>query len=163
MKPINDFEDLYGITENGTIISLRTGRKLKPFSNGHYLSVRLYKNSIKIDKRVHRLIAEAFIPNPQNLPQINHKDGNKLNNNISNLEWCTPSQNQKHAFKTGLQNNHNYENNPCVKLTKENVIQIKNLYQKYTRGKYTQKKLAEMHGVTQACISSIINNKHYIF
>ena len=53
--------------------------------------------------RVHRIIAETFIPNPQNLPCVNHKDGNKLNNDMNNLEWCTQSENVTHSFATGLQ------------------------------------------------------------
>lgn len=67
-----------------------------------YLFVVLYKNGEGKSKNVHRLIAEAFIPNPNNLPQVNHKDGNKCNNTIENLEWCTASYNVKHAFDNGL-------------------------------------------------------------
>ena len=55
------------------------------------------------NRNVHRLIAETFIPNPDNLPCVNHKDGNKLNNAVDNLEWCTHSENTLHAFRTGLQ------------------------------------------------------------
>ena len=67
-----------------------------------YLTVSLCKNGKKKSFRVNRLVAIAFIDNPDNKPQVNHKDGNKENNTVDNLEWCTCSENQIHAFKTGL-------------------------------------------------------------
>lgn len=83
---------------------------VQPYINNKgYLCVNLYKNS-KVHKfQVHRLIAIYFIPNPSNLPCVNHIDGNKLNNSISNLEWCTHQQNMQHAWDTGL-SNHRYVN-----------------------------------------------------
>jgi hypothetical protein len=71
-------------------------RILKPI-NHLYFYVALSSNSKVYKKSIHRLVAETFIPNPNNLPQVNHKDGNKHNNNVDNLEWCTPKENTRHA------------------------------------------------------------------
>ena len=66
------------------------------------MQVRLNNKYITKSKRIHRLVAQAFIPNPNNYPQINHIDGNKSNNAVDNLEWATPKENMTHAFLTGL-------------------------------------------------------------
>lgn len=104
-KDIKEYEKTYQISDFGRVKSLKFGKekilKLKKNSGG-YLEVLLYGKQSKKTYRVHRLVAEAFIPNPNNLPEVNHIDGNKENNNIYNLEWVTGSENKKHAYKTGL-------------------------------------------------------------
>ena len=70
--------------------------------NKGYLCVDLYKNGKRSTKKVHRLVADAFIPNPKRKPCVNHKDGNKLNNSFDNLEWVTSKENCRHAWKNGL-------------------------------------------------------------
>lgn len=79
-------------------------KKLKPeLTKVGYLRVLLISpTNERKHKSVHRLVAETFIPNPNKLPQVNHKDGNKLNNHISNLEWCDSTHNNRHALATGL-------------------------------------------------------------
>lgn len=121
-KDIKNFEKLYQVSNYGNVRSLdttinckgakgidthlRKGRILKQTKGStKYYNVNLSKNGkIKL-KRVHRLVAEAFISNPNNYPCINHKDGNKLNNNVENLEWCSYSYNNKEAYRIGLKQN----------------------------------------------------------
>jgi hypothetical protein len=91
----------YYITKDSKIWSNYTKKYLK-FSNGDYCKVGITHNNKRYTTFVHVLIAEAFIPNPNNFSVVNHIDGNKRNNNISNLEWCTSSWNSKHAYSTGL-------------------------------------------------------------
>jgi hypothetical protein len=74
-----------------------------------YLNLRISTNNIKENLRIHRVVAESFICNSENKPQVNHKDGEKSNNNMSNLEWSTNSENQKHAVDLGLRVHHSGE------------------------------------------------------
>lgn len=101
MKDIRGFEGLYAVTSCGRVWSYRRKKFLKPhtYSNG-YLYVDLSKNGKHNLRRVHRLVAEAYIPNPDNLPQVNHKDEIKTHNWINNLEWCDAKYNVNYG--TGI-------------------------------------------------------------
>lgn len=109
-KPIKDYEGLYEVSNLGNVKSLSkirgralTGeRLLKSHIVNGYVMVTLCKDSKPFNASVHRLIAEAFIPNPENKETINHIDGNKQNNSIDNLEWATQRENNIHAYRTGL-------------------------------------------------------------
>lgn len=87
-KSIDSFPDYY-VSNLGRVYSNKSNKFLSPKSNNGYLSVGLSKDGIVKLKRIHRLVATAFIPNPNNLPCINHKDENPSNNTVDNLEWCT--------------------------------------------------------------------------
>ena len=87
----------------GEIMVADTGKLARIMDNGHgYKQVQIMRNNKRYTRYVHRLVAECYLNNPENLPEINHKDGNKANNAVDNLEWCNRSQNQRHAYKTGL-------------------------------------------------------------
>ena len=117
IKAIPDYEGLYEASSKGGIRSIDRiikttsgyskffkGKEIykAPNKNVHYFMVTLWKNNIADNQYVHRLIAKTFIPNPENKLEVNHIDGNRQNNNILNLEWCTRSENIDHAIKTDL-------------------------------------------------------------
>ena len=102
---IDNIETDYEINELGEIYSYKTNKILSgSILNTGYRMVHLTINGQKKSYAVHRLVAEAFIPNPENLPVVHHKDGNKLNNNVENLEWVSQSQNRIHAIQTKTSN-----------------------------------------------------------
>lgn len=97
-RDVPGYEGLYEVSNLGRV--RRNGRILRPYKDTWgYLSVSLSKNGIRRIVSVHRLVAQSFIPNPNNYPQINHRDENKTNNAISNLEWCTCEYNQNYGTR----------------------------------------------------------------
>lgn len=120
-KSINGFDKGYMISSTGRI---RDGEKILPLRKHHrgHLRVELLKNG-KIKKiRVHRLVAEAFIPNPNNYPVVNHKDGNMENNNVTNLEWCTQQYNVLEGLRLNPVKNKSYPLKALNKITMEEKI-----------------------------------------
>lgn len=100
MKDIKNYEGLYAVTEDGQVYSYRRKKYLKPALIGHgYLRVCLCKGQEKKNFFIHRLVAEAYLPNPNNLPEVNHKDENKLNNCVENLEWLTSKENANYGTR----------------------------------------------------------------
>lgn len=104
-KPVVGYEGLYEVSNIGRVKGINTYSHKEPIilsqckRKDGYLSVRLSKNNISKSKTVHRLVAMAFIPNPDNLEMVNHKDENKANNKVDNLEWCTRAYNQKYSIR----------------------------------------------------------------
>lgn len=120
-KDIPGFEGLYQISNLGRVKSLpkMAGRRFQDEHmialvdvSGGYVGVQLYKNGKGKRYSLHRLVATSFIDNPENFPQVNHVDGNKKNNCVTNLEWCTAKENIRHAWDTGLHPHYSGEKAP---------------------------------------------------
>jgi len=158
--PCPGFETSYEVSNYGQVRSIdryiyRRNGLVKgqlihfDFNKKGYPQLRLYNKNKKYVRNQHRLVALAFIPNPNNLPQVNHIDGNKMNNHISNLEWCTNSDNMKHAYKLGLKCSKG-ENNSNSKITDNQVTQIKLIYNTGKSSKYISEDLnVKLHIVRQ--------------
>ena len=142
--------DDYDITRDGKIISKKSGKEIKPQPNGKgYLRVGIGGKLMF----VHRLVAERYVPNPDNKSQVNHKDGNKSNNNADNLEWATNQENRNHAVKNGLHT----KGDQCSwsKLTQKAVDFIRE------HTEYNSKELAEIFNVSDSHIREIRRNESW--
>ena len=101
-RDVPGYEGLYKAGTNGHVIGIKSGKTLRQTSQRGYTYVKLYKDSVGKTIRVHRIIAMTFIPNPENKPQVNHKNGIKSDNRSENLEWVTQTENLRHAYVNGL-------------------------------------------------------------
>ena len=153
LKELEDFPN-YSVDTEGNVYSKKRsgskGGKLKPFNARHgYQGVQLWKNNECTTSLVHRLVAQAFIPNPKNKPQVNHKDGDKTNNKVNNLERCTYQENRKHAVEElGL--SFKGELNYNAKLNKQSVEDIRK-----RKGKQYAKDVAAIYGISRQWVNEI--------
>ena len=158
-KEIEGFEG-YHISNLGRVKSFKRYAEGKIMSlnmtkQGYY-HVILYSNKILKGMKVHRLVASAFIPNPENKPQVNHIDGDKSNNCVNNLEWSTASENQFHAIELGLSTSCKGMKHGRSKLTEELVIEI------LERGKWSSyETIAKYYGVDRKTIEDILKRKRW--
>lgn len=160
-RSINMYEGKYEISSLGRVrsISSSRGKILKQGINkGGYLHVGLFHKGFASTQKIHRLVAIAFLPNSNFYIAVNHVDGDKKNNCVSNLEWCTNSENTIHAFKIGLMKGLKGSNNPMSKLTEVEVREIRLLY---STNKFTLLELGSRYNVKYNTISRIINYKVY--
>lgn len=139
----------YQVSNLGNVFSVYSGMQLKPFMNDRYLVVDLFAYTVRQRIAVHRMVAIAFIENPDNKEYVNHIDGNKLNNCVDNLEWVTASENSIHAVATGL--SPIGEAKTLAKLTEKDVLEIQAAFEAGEKDFV----LAEKYGVTSGVISSI--------
>lgn len=161
-KPLENYEGLYEISNLGRVKALvKRGlnrelirRSFKDVSTG-YKTIQFTKNNVPLTLRVHRLVAKAFIPNPDNKPVVNHKDGDKMNCAASNLEWMTYSENTLHSFKNGLQKKIFGDKNYITKIKDQDVLKIRELI---NQGE-TNKEIAKIYAVNPSQISRIKNGK----
>lgn len=137
---------------NGMIRFYDTLIKTNRIDSKGYCTIMLhFKNERKhLDLRVHRLVALAFIPNPENKPCVNHINGIRTDNRVENLEWCTYQENTAHAFNRGM------IRNPSIKMTQCNVDEIRLLY---SSGNYSCREIGLMFGLKQMAVNNIINYK----
>lgn len=118
--------DRYFVTETGVLVNHETNKELKwKISDTGYPLYTMQVDHVKHERYVHRLLAEAFIENPESKPHVNHIDGNKANFELSNLEWCTPKENAEHASKNNLLKVG--EEHPFAKITEKEALEVKRL------------------------------------
>lgn len=170
-KPITGYEQFYEVSNLGkvrcverlivmpTYTYIKKSKELTQFKDGRgYLHVKLYDGSGNPKSwTTHRLVALTFIPNPENKSSINHINGNKLDNRLENLEWCTHAENMKHASKLNSWDKSRYvgENNDLSKLTNEQVLTIREEYKNGVK----RRELSNKFQTTFSNICNIVERK----
>lgn len=158
-KDIEGYEGIYQVSNLGRVKSfdtkdklgrIRTGRVLKPLKHTlGYLNIGLYKNNTVSKKLIHRLVAQSFIPNPENKPEINHIDEDKTNNNINNLEWSTRKENCNHGT-----------HNERMRKTLSIPILAINLKTGVVEEFYGANECATQLGLNQSHITSVLKGRY---
>lgn len=181
-KDITDYEGMYQVSDQGKVRGLnRTairGNKIirvkgmqlaeRPNDKG-YLTVSLCKKGVRQNYYIHRLVAISFIPNPDHLPEVNHKNGNKKDNRVTELEWATTSANIQHAHDTGLNKGRKGVKNRADYVSGTEVkVAYYDKYGNYIKTFESQGQAARELGIKQSCISQSIHSnvtkpRKYIF
>ena len=155
-KDIKGYEGLYQVGSFGNVKSLRKGRLLKPHNRNGYLHAILCKNGTHKTQKIHRLVGKAFIPNPENKREINHKNSIRDDNKVQNLEWCTRKENVRHSWRVGTSTKHFGTKSNGSKLTEKQVLEIRT---KHIPHKYCAWQLAEEYGISTVNVYSILWRK----
>lgn len=152
MKIIKGFSN-YAVSADGNVYNIETGRKLKPIKRNGYLHVGLYTGEKEKLFSIHRLVADAYLPNEKRLPCVNHKDENKENNSVENLEWCDCKY-----------NNHYGQNKPVNNLLKGHIKLQKGVYMFSKDGRLiaeycSAREAARQNGINQSNITKCCKKK----
>ena len=150
----------YIIFKNGKVKNIKTKKVLSIFTRESYPCVALSKDGRRANqkiKTIHKLLAQAYLDNPKNLPIVNHINGNKSDYRLVNLEWCTYKHNNTHAFKTGLNVPKKGDKSHAAKLSLSQVKIVRRLLSK----KVSQQKIAVLFSVSRGCIQAIASGKSW--
>ena len=152
-RPVLGYEDLYVVSNAGDVRTA-DGRVILGTDNEKgYVRVTLTKNGVRNTFKVSRLVALAFLANPDNKPEVNHKSGVKANNSSDNLEWATHAENIQHAYDMGLKHARSNENHPMCKLSNEQVQYIR----EHCALGASRREMQELFGVSKRQIQRIVN------
>lgn len=148
----------YSISTTGRVYSPINLEMTLQKHTGGYLKVVLWDRVTRkrFNRFVHRLVAQAFIPNPNGHRYVNHKDGDKKNNKLDNLEWVSPKENTAHAYSMGLAKSG--EDSTSSKITQDQVDNMRTIY---VKGKITYAELALQYGISKQQVERIINKKRW--
>lgn len=153
---------MYLVNRFGDIYSVGSRKTLKPkITKDGYCYTAIRRNGKVAWVRYHRIVAEVFIPNPDGLETVNHKDGNKCNNSVDNLEWADRSAQMAHAYAHGLKKPMCGEDNAVAKLTKEQAEEIRRKYVRQSRT-FGTVALAREYGVSDVVIGHIVRGESYV-
>ena len=153
-KDIEGYEGLYQVSNLGRVKRVKTDRVLKGYKNTcGYLIINLCENSIVSSKKIHRLVAQAFIPNPDNKSQVNHIDEDKTNNNIDNLEWVTAKENNNHGTR-------NERIGKAISKLKSIPIIATNIKTGESTEFYGARECARQLGLHQASITKVLKGRY---
>lgn len=155
-KEIEGTDGRYSVSTRGRMHNNKRNRAVNPYVDvKKYLRIGYYVNGRIVTKFLHRVVAEAFIPNPHNRTTINHIDGDKANNCVENLEWVTQKENMHHAWRLGLKK---IETNSGAKLTAEKVAEIRHL----RKDGASIKDLSERFNISTPQIYCIVGNRSWL-
>lgn len=156
-KNVENFESEFQISNFGRLYSKRTNKILKcRKTKSGYSEIHTYVSNKSVSFRIHRLVAVAFISNPENKREVNHIDGDKSNNRSDNLEWVTSSENVIHAFKNNLMNVSKGEDHFRAVLNWDKVREIRHIYK---TNSISTNAIARLYGVSGGTIRAILYNK----
>jgi hypothetical protein len=147
---------VYSVSSRGRVKNDRTGRILADSDWSGYRTITLRVNGHRLAKKVHRLVAEAFLPNPENKPQINHIDGSRNNNRVDNLEWCTQSHNLLHASslgRLGMKGTRHHK-------ARLNEHQVRDIIRRLQSGE-TQHEVAAAFNVSRSAVSLVASGVNW--